>query len=84
MAAMPTLPVIIGAAAPEDRDELGELEPELELGEAAVGDGMDDDGVVIPDVKGTVVTEEAPENATDWVDWVGIGVAAVLFGLRTL
>lgn len=35
-----------------------------------------------PEVNGTVVAEEAPEKATVVV--VGSGVAAVLFGLRTL
>jgi hypothetical protein len=37
---------------------------------------------IIPDVKGTVETEDAPLNAADVV--LGFGVAPVLLGLRTL
>ena len=39
---------------------------------------------VIPLVKGTLVAEETPENATGWVVAVGLGVAVVLEGLSTL
>jgi hypothetical protein len=41
-------------------------------------------GAVTPDVNGAEEAELAPPKATDWVDAVGLGVAIMLLGLRTL
>jgi len=41
-------------------------------------------GVATPEVYGTSLAEEAPEKAADWEDAVGLGVAIVMLGFKTL
>lgn len=86
-AAAPTAAVFKGAAAafelvvPAPAVELAPPPTAIEVVPAAA---ILDDGVAIPDVKGTMVAELAPENATLSVEAVASGMAAVLFGFKTL
>jgi len=79
--ATPTSPVLIGAAIPDLALDV----PEPIVAVAGVGAiPIVMVGVGIPDVRGSLSTLEALAKATDCVDAVGLGIAVVMLGLRTL
>lgn len=79
MTAIPTTPAPNNAATPTAPSTLTRpAAPVLVLALGAVVVG------IIPLVKGTSLAAVAPEYATAWDVAVGIGVAVVFEGLRTL
>lgn len=81
-AAAPIAPVLIGIAAPFL--VVDEAPPAADDWAAPAPPARVAVGVGTPEVYGTSVAVEAPEKAADWVDAVGLGIAIVMLGFRTL